>query len=107
MYRATAGFPSSEKYGLTSQLKRAAASISGNIAEGSSRASDRDFSRFIEMAYGSLCETVSHASLARREGFMPEEQRRTLYEAAEELARMLSAFRTSLGKWKSLPEPET
>jgi four helix bundle protein len=104
VYDATEQFPGKERFGLTSQLRRAAASISANIAEGSSRSSDRDFSRFIEIAYGSLCETVSFLRLAYARGFIPQQDLRKLYESAEELARMLTAFRSSLGKWKSIDD---
>jgi four helix bundle protein len=56
VYRATASFPSDEKYGLTSQIRRAAVSIPSNIAEGSSRSSDKDFSRFLSISRGSAFE---------------------------------------------------
>ena len=101
VYEATGRFPACEQYGLTSQLRRAAVSISANIAEGSSRSSDRDFSRFLEIAYGSLCETVSLLHIAESQGFVPSEERHRLYDAAEEVGKMISAFRSSLGKWKS------
>ena len=100
VYTATESFPRKEQFGLTSQVRRAAVSISANLAEGSSRVSNKDFSRFVEIAFGSLCETVSMLRLATKRGFKEEEQYRGLYQAAEELGRMLSAFRNSLGKWK-------
>lgn len=103
VYRATETFPAKERFGLVSQLRRAAVSISANIAEGSSRASNRDFSRFVEIAFGSLCETISHMYIARSQGMIVEQQYAMLYDAAEELSRMLSAFRGSLGQW--MPEP--
>ena len=54
----TAEFPDTERYGLPSQLRRAAVSVSSDIAEGSSRKSDKDFARFLELSYGSLMEPV-------------------------------------------------
>jgi four helix bundle protein len=97
VYTVSHGFPSDERFGLTSQMRRAAVSVSANIAEGSSRASDKDFARFIEIAYGSLMETISLAQVARQQNFMNEDQQTSLRTAAEELARMLSGLKTSLG----------
>lgn len=101
VYSITKSFPRSELFGLTSQLRRCSASISANIAEGSSRASSRDFSRFVEIAFGSLCETVSHCCVARRQQLLSQDEYTAVYAAAAELSRMLSSFRNSLGKWKS------
>ena len=70
VYLVTRSFPSDERFGLTSQLRRAVVSISSNIAEGSSRRSDTDFARFIEIAYGSLMEVVSKLDIGRRQGFV-------------------------------------
>jgi four helix bundle protein len=110
VYAVTRGFPADERFGLTAQMRRAAVSISSNIAEGSSRGSDTDFARFVEIAYGSLMEVVSQALVARRESFLQEEALRSLYAKAEELARMLSGLRSKLqhsreSRAKS-PEPE-
>ena len=96
VYEATGGFPGDERFGLTNQMRRAAVSISSNIAEGSSRSSSNDYARFIEVATGSLFEVVSQATIARRRGFLIEEQFRSIYAAAEEQSRMLSGFRASL-----------
>jgi len=101
VYDATEGFPARERFGLTSQVRRSAASISANVAEGSSRVSNKDFSRFVEIAYGSLCETLSHLHLAKLRGLLSRDQFAMIDEKAEELARMLSSFRNSLGKWKT------
>jgi four helix bundle protein len=101
-YSITKGFPQSEQYGLTSQIRRAAVSISANIAEGASRSSDKDFSRFLEIAFGSLCETVSHLRIAREQNIISQQDYAKLYAAAEELSKMLSAFRNTLGDWKSV-----
>ncbi|MEX1094604.1 MAG: four helix bundle protein [Planctomycetales bacterium] len=96
IYVATRDFPSEERFGLTSQLRRASVSIAGNIAEGSSRSSSRDFLRFVEIAYGSLMETVSHIAIAQRQGLLSEPTRRVLYDEAERLGRMLSGLRAHL-----------
>lgn len=58
-----------ERFGLTNQMRRAAVSISSNIAEGCSRSSKADFARFVEIATGSVFEVVSQAFVGRRQGF--------------------------------------
>jgi four helix bundle protein len=96
IYNKTRAFPSDERFGLTNQLRRAAVSISSNIAEGSSRSSKSDFARFVEIATGSVFEVVSQAFIAHRQGFLSEDQFRKIYADAEELSRMLSGLRKSL-----------
>jgi four helix bundle protein len=92
----TQAFPAEEWFSLTNQLRRAAVSISSNIAEGSSRSSKSDFARFTEIAAGSVFEAVSQAFIARRQSFVREDQFRKIYTDAEELSRMLSGLRKSL-----------
>jgi four helix bundle protein len=96
IYTNTRAFPAEERFGLTNQLRRAAVSISSNIAEGSSRSSKSDFARFTEIAAGSVFEAVSQAFIARRQSFLSEDQFRKIYTDAEELSRMLSGLRKSL-----------
>jgi four helix bundle protein len=96
VYSDTRSFPDDERFGLTSQMRRAAVSVSANIAEGSGRSSDVDFARFIEIAYGSLMEVVSHASVAKLQGFLANAAFDKSYHDAEELARMLSGLRSTL-----------
>jgi four helix bundle protein len=96
IYTNTRAFPAEERFGLTNQLRRAAVSISSNIAEGSSRSSKSDFARFGEIAAGSVFEAVSQAFIARRQSFLSENQFRKIHTDAEELSRMLSGLRKSL-----------
>jgi len=96
IYSNTRAFPAEERFGLTNQLRRAAVSISSNIAEGSSRSSKSDFGRFTEIAAGSVFEAVSRAFIARRQSLLSEDQFRKIYTDAEELSRMLSGLRKSL-----------
>src|ERR1700747_177555 len=96
VYNKTRPFPAEERFGLTNQLRRAAISVSSNIAEGSSRSSKTDFARFIEIAAGSVFEAVSQAFIARRQSLFSEDQFRTIYTDAEQLSRMLSRLRKSL-----------
>ena len=65
VYRSTKSFPREEIYGLTSQMRRASASVGANIAEGSCRKGDADFARFLQMAAGSASELEYHLLLAR------------------------------------------
>ena len=96
IYAITRSFPDSERFGLTNQMRRAAVSISSNLAEGSSRTSKNDFSRFIEIAVGSIFEVVSQATISKRQGFLSEEAFAKIYTAAEEQSKMLSGLKRSL-----------
>ena len=96
VYSHTKNFPTEERFGLTNQMRRAAISISSNIAEGSSRMSQTYFSRFIEIASGSVFEVTSQAFVARNQNLLSEERFRSIYQSAEELSRMLSGLRKSL-----------
>jgi len=97
IYRVTKAFPDDERYGLTNQMRRAAVSISSNIAEGTSRHSRDDYARFLEIATGSIFEVVSQSFLAQRQNYLSEKDSQALYTAAEEQSRMLSGLRRSLG----------
>src|SRR6266498_5447496 len=72
VYNHTRNFPADERFGLTNQMRRAAVSISSNIAEGTSRMSQIDFARFIEIATGSVFEVVSQAFIAKKQSFLTE-----------------------------------
>src|SRR5262245_17997761 len=89
IYRATASFPSDERFGLTSQLRRAAASVPTNIAEGSKRQGRLDYARFLNIAEGSLSETQYLLMLARDLGHLPPDLATSLLGEADEIARML------------------
>jgi four helix bundle protein len=96
VYKHTRCFPADERFGLTNQMRRAAVSISSNIAEGTSRMSQTEFVRFIEIATGSVFEVISQAFVGRRQGFLNEENFRVMYAVVEEVGRMLSGLRKSL-----------
>ena len=96
IYTLTRTFPNEERFGLTNQMRRAAVSVSSNVAEGSSRISRSDFARFIELATGSVFEVVSQATIGLRQGFLSKEDHARIYSAAEEQSRMLSGLRKSL-----------
>jgi len=96
VYRLTKRFPDEERFGLTSQMRRAAVSVASNVAEGSARYSRNDFARFIEIATGSLFEVVTQATIGRRQNYLTETEYRNLYAAAETQGKMLSGLRRSL-----------
>jgi four helix bundle protein len=98
VYANTRGFPAEERFGLTNQMRRAAVSISSNIAEGCSRASKSDFARFVEIATGSVFEVVSQGFIGRRQGFLDDTSFHALYRAAEEQSKMLTGLRKSLSR---------
>jgi four helix bundle protein len=72
LYRVTAGFPGSELYGLTSQIRRAAVSVPTNIAEGAARAGSRELRHFLSIAQGSLSELDTLVDIAGRLGYLPD-----------------------------------
>ncbi|MCI0771786.1 MAG: four helix bundle protein [Chloroflexi bacterium] len=92
VYRASGGFPREEMYGLTSQMRRASASIAANIAEGCGRDSKADFARFLQIAAGSASELEYQAILARDLKLLDEPEFNTITEEVTQVKRMLSAF---------------
>ena len=96
VYDATQTFPNDELYGLTSQVRRSANSVPANIAEGACRDSAKEQVRYVEIAFGSLMETVSHLRLAVRRRFITQQTHDSLYAEAESLGKMLSNFRKHL-----------
>ncbi len=92
VYRATKLFPRDEMYGLTSQLRRAAASIPANIAEGCVRGSGPDFRRFLLVALESASEVEYHILLSHELGYLDKNQYESLSGNATELKRMLTSF---------------
>lgn len=96
VYAATAKFPRKEDYGLTSQMNRAVNSISLNIAEGSAKQSNQGFRYHLEIATGSTFEVVSGAFLALDRGYITQTEHHELYEAGEQLAKSINAFRNTL-----------
>ena len=96
VYDVTRAFPEAERFGLTNQLRRAAVSISSNLAEGSSRSSRTDFARFVEIATGSLFEVISQANISQRQGFLAKADFDRLYSVCEKQSKMLSGLRKSL-----------
>jgi len=98
VYRLTAKFLSDERFGLISQLRRAAASVPTNIAEGSKRQSSSEYARFLNIAEGSLAETEYLLMLARDLGFLNPQQFDPPLNEISNIARMLNALRLKVGR---------
>ena len=96
MYQKTRAFPREELYGLTSQLRRASASVGANIAEGCGRRSDAEARRFVQIARGSANEVEYHLLLARDLEFLTHEEHRDLEAKVLEIQRMLASLAQSL-----------
>jgi len=92
VYRATAAFPGDEKFGLVSQMRRAAVSIPSNIAEGFGRKRRAEFKRFLEIARGSLFELQTQAELARRLGRLKGEGLKAVRDLTHELDAVLAGL---------------
>ena len=90
VYRATNSLPRFELYGLTSQIRRAAASIPANIAEGCGRMTDGDFARFLQIAMGSATELDYHLLLAKDLGFLSECDYQNLSQMVHRVKSMLA-----------------
>ncbi|HCS52110.1 four helix bundle protein [Rubinisphaera sp.] len=101
VYRISANFPQREIYGLTSQIRRAIVSVSSNIAEGNGRSTNKEYVRFIEIAYASLMEVVSQLTIAQKLNFITHDQLDELKNQANDIARMLSGLRSYLQDKKS------
>jgi four helix bundle protein len=95
VYKITKTWPKDEMYGLTDQIRRAAVSISLNIAEGSSRRGT-EFGHFIDIAKGSCYECVAIMEIAKSNNYLNTEIFQEMYSRFEELARMLSSLKNSL-----------
>jgi four helix bundle protein len=92
IYRATESFPGAERYGLTSQLRRAAVSVHSNIAEGSRRRSDGQLHYFLGVAQGSTGEIESQLEMAAALGLLDEANRTELVREAQDISRMLTGL---------------
>jgi four helix bundle protein len=96
IYELTAEFPKHELYGLTSQMRRAAASSASNFAEGSARGTRRDVRQFVKIARGSNCELQTHLLLVGRLKYAPQKQIDELELITHEIGQMLSGLSNDL-----------
>ena len=96
IYTLSKRFPKKELFGLTSQLTRAAVSISLNIAEGEGRNSDAELSRFTQIAIGSLNEVVTVLFISLEQKYITQKDFDSSYKRCEQISKMLHAFRNYL-----------
>jgi four helix bundle protein len=96
LYRLTGDFPREEIYGLTSQLRRASVSVTGNIAEGYGRSSKGEYRNFLGMARGSVLEVQTQLVIAREPGFGDAEKLAGVEKLADRAGKMLWAMRQNL-----------
>jgi four helix bundle protein len=92
IYRMTDGFPKDEKYGLTSQLRRAAVSIPANIAEGAARNSIKEFRRFLSNAQGSASELETELLIAFRLGYLTREEYTDSFRTLDDIGKMITGL---------------
>lgn len=92
VYKATGLLPGDERFGLTSQIRRACASIPANVAEGCGRRGDAELSRFLQIAMGSACELEYHLLPARDLNYLSSAHYERLTADAVEVKRMLASF---------------
>ncbi len=103
IYNITSKFPESEKFGLTNQLRRASVSIPSNIVEGSSRQSNKNFARFLQITLGSAYEIETQLLIASDLGFINNEESEKLSKNLEFIIKMTSKFKSTL-KQSSYPK---
>ena len=109
IYRHTARFPATEKYGLAQQLQRAAVSIPSNIAEGHARGSRKEYTQFLVIARGSMAEMETQLELAIDLGYLSRDELAETFMLVERLNKMIRALIQSLrnpNPQSPIPNPE-
>ena len=92
IYQSTRNFPTEEKYGLSSQMRRAAVSTPCNIVEGCARNTEKDFLRFLDIAYGSARELEYQVSLSIRLGYLDKDKSLSLRDGSEAVSKTLNGL---------------
>lgn len=105
VYRLTRAFPGDERYGLTSQVRRAAVSVPANIAEGYERTHRGDYLRHLSIARGSLAEVETHLAIATRLKLVQREETLETWNSTQEIGRMLRRLIQSLKRKSATPDP--
>jgi four helix bundle protein len=97
VYKATKKFPKDEKYGITSQIRRAALSIPTNVVEGYARKGDKELARFVSIAIGSAAETEYLLDFSQRLGYLSEHDYKQLDALRSEVGKLLWSFYKKVG----------
>jgi len=92
IYKVTENYPEKEKFGLISQLRRASVSVPSNLAEGSSRMTNKNKAHFTQIAFGSLMELLCQLIISKELGYLDEKKLSELREKIEEIANKLNAL---------------
>ena len=95
-YKLTKAFPNTEKFGLVSQMNRCAVSIPSNIAEGSSKGTDKHFSKYLEDSLGSAFEWETQLIIAFNENYLSEGQFKELEQKIKQIQKMIMSFQSRL-----------
>lgn len=98
IYKLTSQFPKSETYGISSQIQRAAVSITCNISEGCGKTSEKDFNRFLEMALGSANEVENFLIICKELNYINLEDANTKSDEIQEIIRMIIGLTKTLNK---------
>jgi four helix bundle protein len=97
IYQLTQPFPNEERFGLISQIRRAAVSVPSNIAEGQARSGKKEFIQFLYISRGSLAEIDTQCLIAKELGYLTDKQYEDIYSRIDELKRMLYSLIDKLG----------
>lgn len=98
VYTATQAFPAQERFGITSQIRRATISVGLNIAEGSDRRSDKDFISYLRISHGSLSEVIAALYIARDLGYIDQTGFDSIYQESAKLAAKIKSLINYLNK---------
>lgn len=96
IYRITKLLPQDERFGLVTQMRRSAVSVSSNIAEGHARNSRKEFVQFVAHAYGSSAELYTQLTITRNTKLIPDAELKNSFQLLEEVQRMLLSLRRTL-----------
>ncbi len=98
IYKITNTFPNHERFGLISQMQRAAVSCPTNIGEGSAKSSNKDFARFLDISHGSLIELETELIVSHNLGYLDDNKLNDIQNKIPELQKMIFKFKEQLNK---------